>query len=277
MLTLLRSLVWALGSCLMLGACSNSSAGSDAGNTLTPDEQATFNVGAPSVPAITQVVALADSFFKFDPTLDATQSDVQNAQLIENHIAANLGTTSDGGTKCATLTMSGATLTADFGPAPGCMLTTGLTVSGTVTLAVTKPSKLSVAFTFTNVTVNGTALSGTLSFTTSDAMSFTVVANVTWAAVTLSTTGFTVSGNSSAVTLSGPITNAADTTTTTTFASVVWMDGACYPSAGTLSIAKGALTETVTFSQATATTGQVTVTIGTVTLPAMLPMYGSCG
>jgi len=265
---------------LVVAGCSNGSAnndaGSDAGTMLTPDEQAAFDVAAPSVPAVVQLVAVADSFFKFDPTLDTTQSDVANAQLIENHIATNLGTSTDGGTKCATLSLSGATLTADFGPAPGCTLSTGLTLSGTIAVAVTKPAKLSVAFTFTNVTVNGTALAGTLSFTTADAMSFTVIADVMWATDTLSTTGFTVSGSAGAVTLSGPITNAADATTTTTFSSVVWMDGACYPSSGTLVIVKDPLTETVTFTAGTATTGDVTITVGMATFPATLPTYGSC-
>jgi hypothetical protein len=277
----MRSLLWGLGLCVALGACSNSSAssdaGSDAGAMLTADEQATFNVAAPSVPAVVQLIGVADSFFKFDPTLDTTMSDVQNAQLIENHLASNLGAATDGGTKCATLSLTGATLTADFGAPPGCVLSTGLTLSGSIGLTVTKTLKLGVAFTFTNVTVNGTALSGTMSFTTSDAMSFTVVANVTWAGDTLSTTGFTVTGSSSTVTLAGAITNAADSTTTTTFNSVVWMDGMCYPSSGTLSIVKGALTETVTFTSASATTGQVTVTVGSLTLPATLPPYGSCG
>src|SRR5260221_9475463 len=91
---------------LVLVACANRDAVNDAGATLTSDERGAYDLGAPSVPALVALVAVADSFFQFDPTLDTAQSDIQNAQLIETHIASNLGTDADGGTKCATLSLS---------------------------------------------------------------------------------------------------------------------------------------------------------------------------
>jgi hypothetical protein len=176
------------------------------------------------------------------------------------------------------VSISGATVTANFGPPPGCTLKTGTTLSGTIAVTLSKTgTSLAAAFQFTSAVVNGTAVSGTATLTTGDDFTFTVAANMTWGTASFSTSGLTIQGSSGAVTFNGAITNTADATTTLTLSSVVWNDGACYPSSGSLAIAKGALTETVTFAPTTATTGAVTVTVDNKTVNASLPSYGPCG
>jgi len=268
---------------LVLLACSqnNSSPPVDSGTDASgfdSAEQAAYALGAATVPALLQVASVADSFFQFDPTLDPTQTDSANTGLIRAHLAQNLGTTGDGGVACGTLSVSGTTLTASFGPLPGCTLKNGVVLSGTFAVTVTKSgSSLTVTFTFTSATVDGTALSGTASFTTSDGMTLTVNANVTVGTTTISTNNLTVVGGNGAITLSGFVTNTGDANTTLQLSSVVWSSGACYPSAGTLTITKGVLSETVTFNAATATTGVVAVTIVQLMVSATLPPYGKCG
>jgi len=272
-----RSLV--LASCLFL-ACANQDAGNpdSGGSTFDSNEQTAFDSNAPSIPALLELAEVADSFFQFDPTLDPTQTDSQNASLIADHVTQNLGASGDGGALCGSVSVSGTTVTADFGSLPGCTLANGAVISGTIAVTVTKTgSSLAVAFQFTNATVNGTALGGSATFTTSDGSSFTLNANVTWGTSSFGANAFTVSGASGSITLNGTITNGGDAQSSLTFASVVWKLGDCYPDAGTLTIDKGIVTETMTFDAQSATSGQVVVTIGKKSVNTLLPTYGKCG
>ncbi len=263
---------------LFFFGCSNATTGTDGGgDTMTAEERAGFDVGAPSTPAAVQLTALTDKLFKFDPTIDTAQTALQNAQNVVTEIQKNLGAAGDGGTACGSVSLMGTTVTASFGAPPGCTLG-NLTVSGTIAISVNKiASSITLAVTFTSVTVNGELLSGMATFATSNGTTFTLNANVTWQKTTYIATGFTVTGAVGSITLDGALSVMGDAATSLTFAGVLWKQGDCYPSAGTLTIKKATLTETITFSAASATTGQVTVTIGKKTVPGQLPAYGKCG
>jgi hypothetical protein len=255
--------------------CSNgTSSDTDGGDPLTADERAGFDAGAPSTPAAIQLAAVTDKMFKFDPTIDPTKTAAENAQNVVNEAQQNLGTDGDGGTKCGSVTLNGTTVTANFGS--GCMFG-NIAVAGTITVGVTKNgSSISLAVAFMGVTVNGEPLSGTATFTTSNGTTFTLTANITWQKTTYTAQSFTVTGAPGQITLDGAL-GLGDAVSSYTFAGVVWKQGDCYPSAGTLTIKKGLLTETVTFTAATATTGVVSVTIGKKMVMGKLPAYGSCG
>jgi len=133
------------------------------------------------------------------------------------------------------------------------------------------------ALTFTNVTLGGTPLSGTATFSTTDTTSFTLDANLTGSTTTFVVTGFSVAGSSGAVTFGGSVAISGDASTSISFGSVLWKDGDCYPSSGAITVQKGAISESIAFSATTPTTGQVVVTVGKKSVPVSLPAYGSCG
>jgi hypothetical protein len=245
------------------------STSTDAGGGPSADETDTANRGSDGGVSIQEALLLADSMFQFDPTINPASTPAQNAQAIGNQ------TKSLGGA-CAMVTTAGNTVTANFGAPPGCKLSNGLTVSGTASATVSASGgTTAVALAFTNVVVNTRALSGTISFTTTNGTSFQTTFALTagpmltgMVAITGSPTGFTFNGNVSVV--------ATDATTSLTLNNVAYVTGDCYPSGGSMAITKGNTSETITFSATSATTGKVTVTIGKRSFPSTLPAYGQC-
>lgn len=136
-----------------------------------------------------------------------------------------------------------------------------------------------VALTFDHVTVQGRALDGTATFATSDGSTFTITAELTSGthAISIPASGLTVVGTVSALTLSGSCTVSDGTTSVTaSFASVHYTLGQCYPDGGSATFARGAVSETMTFTASSASTGQVSVSRGRRSFTLALPAYGSC-
>jgi hypothetical protein len=178
---------------------------------------------------------------------------------------------------CGSATLSGSTLTVSFGGATGCTLKNGTTVSGSMTLAVTQMSgSVTVAETFNALTVNGTDLSGTASFSTTNGTRFTVDAMLTSKGNSVSA-ALTVNGTGTDITIDGMVnTTRSGAMTTAMFNALDWGKGDCYPKSGTVGLTKGPISETVTFTAATATSGVVQVSVGRLMTTKTLPAYGSC-
>ncbi|MEI8254670.1 MAG: hypothetical protein WCJ30_03270, partial [Deltaproteobacteria bacterium] len=214
----------------------------------------------------------ADSLFDFDPTIDPRATAMANAQNIEFATRTRLN-------GCGAVALSGTTLTVSFSSS-WCVLRGGAQVAGSVTATVTKvgPQTL-VALAFNQVTVNGRSLAGTATFATADGSTFTVTADLTSGSRTISipASGLTVVGATSAMTLTGGLAVSDGTTSTAvTFSSLHYTLGQCYPDGGSVTLARGTVTETITFSARSATTGEVTVSRGRRTFVFTLPRYGSC-
>jgi hypothetical protein len=78
-----------------------------------------------------------------------------------------------------TVTREGTTVTLSFGPSPGCTVG-GLTLTGTVIVSLTKQGSVTTtSLTFTDMTVDGVALSGSAVFTTTDGSTFDVALSLT--------------------------------------------------------------------------------------------------
>lgn len=260
------ALVVALATLLGPPACSG---GDDA--TVDPmQEEDAVRQGGDSSSTMLGAVTLADSLFSFDPTLDASLSAEQNAAAIQSNAQMQLS-------GCGSVTASGTTVTVAFGAPPGCTLTNGTQVSGTVSATVTKAGgTVAVALAFTNVAVDGRTLSGTASFSTSNGTTYAVAADLTSGAQHL-TAMLTIAATTSNVTIDGTAALVeAGVTTQITFNHVVYVIGDCYPSGGTLTVRIGRVTETVTFSASSATSGVVTVQQGRQTSTKTLPAYGDC-
>jgi len=255
----------------------NGDAGTDSGSGLSGDEQSTYDGGSPGVNAVVALAAAADAMFQFDPTIDPSQSDTQNANLVLAHVLSELGATGDAGTKCGSVTLNGTTVTASFGPAPGCTLPNGTKISGTIAVGITKAgSTITIAMTMTSAIVNGVALGGTVQLATTSGSSFTLSGNFTSGTTTYSSTGLTLSGTTGVISVDGAFTVATDTTTTYTFSALTWKLGDCYPDGGSLAIKSGLVTMTITFDASTPTSGNVTVTVGKKSVTEKLPTYGIC-
>ena len=254
-----------IGACFVLSACGGVPSGS-----LDADEKETFDRSAEGQAALQNAINLADSAFDFDPTIDPTKSAAENAAAVQMHVQ-----TQGQSSSCGTASLQASLVTVSF--ASMCTLPNGVAVSGTFTVAVSKTGNtVTLALTFSNLTVNGTDLSGTATFATTTGSTFTVAAQLTSKGNSVSAM-LTVTGTSNAVSIDGTTTvTKSGAGTNLTFNNVGWKKGDCYPSSGTLKVGRAALSQTVTFTTTTPSTGKVTVSTGRVTTSATLPAYGSC-
>jgi hypothetical protein len=278
-----------LSLCSFSAACSSSSSGaapgtdaassaeagvgsdaSDEDGGLSDDERTVFILGGGSLAINQEATNLANGLFDFDPTINPAATPAANATSIGQNIQKNLGS-------CGKVTVSGATVTASFGPPPGCTLMNGPTVSGTVVLALSKSGgTTTVAVNLTSVVVDGKALSGTAQFATSNGSTFALTTALTSGTQT-DTANLTVAGSATELTLSGTAKEVnGGLTTSFTFANVTHVDGECYATMGTMTIGEGPIAETITFNASTPATGMVTVQTGKHSSTELLPAYGSC-
>jgi len=253
-------------------------AGTDSGSGLTTDEQKTYDGGAPGANVIVSLAGAAEAMFNFDPTIIPSQSDTQNANFVASYVLTELGASADAGAKCGSVTLNGTTVTASFGPAPGCTLPNGTTISGTIAVGISKSgSTITIAMTMTSAIVNnGPAMDGTVQLATTDGTTFTLSGNFTSGSTTYSSTGLTFTGSPGVITIDGNFSVGGDTSTTYTFTTLTWKVGDCYPNGGSLAIKSGLITMTVAFDSTTPTTGNVLVTIGKKSVTEKLPVYGTC-
>jgi hypothetical protein len=247
-----------------------------------------------------ELKAVFHSFIEDDPTLDLAASASQNADNIAARISSETSSCA-----AATVTHAGgsASVAVDFGQ--GCALgSTGVTVSGSVSLVVTvtqSPAKVSVAFTFSSLSVGGYVLSGTATISTTDLVSYATLLDLTVADLgsmkldgTLALSG--TSTNTLAATVAGSGTAELSSGETSQFGSNGWNCvssgpasytiaslhrtlSACYADSGTITLTKGysckktvrqrevtgsaSATVVVTWSSQTASTGTVNVSITT--------------
>lgn len=237
---------------------------------LTGEEKDAFERGSTSHVSIQQALDLSDALFDFDPTLDVTRTATENASLIQAHATAQLG-------GCGTVTLNNAAVVVAFGQAPGCTLPTGQQVSGTVSLGVSKQDPtLSVTVTFNSLTVDGKDLTGTAAFSTTNNTTFTVVVNLSSGSNTINA-NITVVGAPGQITLDGTSTATRTAgSTSLTFRSVIWAQGACYPHSGEVQVVRGKTDQTYRFTDSTPTTGNVQLVLTRKTYDVPLPAYGDC-
>jgi hypothetical protein len=255
-----------------LVGCGGTSAGSDAGlpDEPTAEDRDQLKSALSGQSTTTNMLTAADSFFDFDPVLDTTKTAEANAQAISANIKAK-------GSACVTTTVSGGAVTADFGAPPGCTLSTGVTLSGSVSLSVSKASSsLTVAMTFTSFAVDGTSLTGSATFVTSNGSTFQVTANLVTGSDTV-VANLTVTGQPASFVLDGAssITEGSKVTKLD-FAKLHAAAGQCYADAGAMTVTKASLVSTLTFDAQTPSTGKVKVTQGKRSYTATLPAYGKC-
>ncbi len=207
----------------------------------------------------------------FDPVIDPTKTAAENAQAIVDQAKAT--------SACIQTNLTGATATLTYPPPAGCTIQ-GVTVIGTFSMSVTKDaSGVTVDVTFTNLSVNGTTVNGSVKLVTSSGTTFTVTPNLTSGSKSISGS-LSVTGGSGYFTIAGTLTTrAGDASTTATLTNIKWTTGACYPEAGTASFkssSKLSPTITVTFLSTTPQDGKVSVTKGKVPSTESLPAYASC-
>jgi hypothetical protein len=244
--------------------------------SLSQEEQTAFGAGGGAVSDAVQVLALMDSMVSFGLTLDPTGTAASNASSIGNQASQSLG-------GCGTFTVGGTSVQVDFGTA-GCTLQNGQLVTGQVELDVTGGSPdgttsvpVMVAISFAQVTVGSRGLSGTIMLAASGGSSVTVGFDVTVGSQSFSGSLMASGTAMGSFTVTGMLTLGSGTTTTQlNVNSVTYQSGDCYPDGGTISLTKGPISETVTFSSASAQSGQVSVQVGRLSTQATLPSYGSC-
>lgn len=262
---------WKTGACwLLVAGLSACGGGGGSSGPISAGARSAATRGGDGANVAVATLALSDALFHFDPTLDPSKTADQNAQAIDTQITGELS-------GCGSVSTSGTDVTVDFGSPPGCTLTGGLTVSGSLTASVATASGLMVALSLTDVVVNGTALGGTVNLQTGDGTAFTISADITTSTeevvVYLQTS---VSGG--VVTFTGTlnVTPTSGTAVTVLVHSLTWKPGECYPDGGTVQVAKGKVSAIVTFDAKTPTTGNVTVSEGRAQSTMALPAHGSC-
>lgn len=247
----------------------NGTDGGDAG--LTAEQSAAFDTASGSSSVNEEVTRLANNLFDFDPTLDPKKTPSQNASAIGSNTRANLGKS------CGKVSLKGTGVTVDFGAPPGCTLTNGDAISGTVNVAVSLAGgTTTVDLTLTQVIYDDVPLSGTASFATTNGSTFTVKSSLTSSSKSDSA-DLTVTGAAGSFSISGTASvTDAGTSSAITFDGVTVTKGQCYATAGSIGVQQGSVTETLTFDASTPTTGKVSVQIGKVMTTLTLPPYGSC-
>jgi hypothetical protein len=151
-------------------------------------------------------------------------------------------------------------------------------VSGTASFGVSgQNGTITVTVAFFNLVVDGVDLTGSAEFTTTTGNTFTVVFNLMSKGAKVMGT-LMLSGAPGSMTFNGTVTQTKSpgAATTTTFTSVLWKKGDCYPSSGSVAITRGRVSQTATFSTTTPATGKVDLTVGTKTTTVTLPAYGTC-
>jgi hypothetical protein len=255
---------FAILSLLTVAACGGSSSTS----SDTPEEMDAFQRGGGHATGLQELGQTADALFNFDPTIDVTATAGANAQAIRSHVTQNLS-------GCGMVALSGTSVSVNFGS--GCQINKNA-ISGSLTASVSKSGgTVSVSLVLTNLIVDGKGLDGTATFATTNGSSFEVTANLMIGGERVTAQGLTISGNTGMFTMNGAASVISDgITTSLTFNQVAYTSGDCYPSGGALVIMKALITETITFSPASASSGTVSVTIGRRMSTKTLPSYGSC-
>jgi hypothetical protein len=257
------------GLALSLSALSAGVIGCPAENAPADEvDSAMFDRGSAGTVDVMLALGVSDAMFAFDPTLDPSMSAEANASAIASHVGEIQG-------GCASASVSGSSVTVTF--ASGCVLRTGLSASGSVTVEVARAaSALDVMVSFDALVVGSRTLDGTAAFHTENGSVLGIELALTGATGSVST-DLTVTGTSGAMEFDGTATVTRDgTSTALSFTDVLWRLRECYPSAGSVTVTTGRVSQTVTFTSATPSTGTVTITQGRTSRDATLPAYGSC-
>jgi hypothetical protein len=233
---------------------------------LSTDERGDVAVHGAGQIAVQQALLAVDQTMEIDPTLDVTKTAAENAQAILARAQA--------GGACVTASVAGATVTVDFGT--GCDVR-GTALAGSMSLTVTKTGgTLTVIVNFTSLVVDGADLAGSVSLMTAGNGSYQVTFDLTSGDASGSGT-LTVDGAPTTLTMSGALSaSQGGQSISASLASVVYVLGDCYPSAGTVTLSGGRLAGTITFLATTPQDGRVQVSTRRLTTTAALPAYGPC-
>jgi hypothetical protein len=257
----MRTLGSALFASMLAAAAFAASCGPAAGG-----ENGALEDGSNATVAAQLALGIAEAMIDLQAPLDGSMGADANAMTVETRATASLG-------GCGTISRTGATLTVDYGT--GCALPGGVMVSGAISIGIAVTSSTAtVTIEYIDVVANGTPIDGTLALTASPP-SYTVALDLM--SGTRAVSGMvTVTATASSLTFDGSLTVVSGATITLDAASIVWVTGDCWPSAGSLTITALGIAQTVTFSAATANRGTVTVTRGRMTSTEQLPAYGMC-
>jgi hypothetical protein len=249
-----------------------------------PGEAANAADRGSSTTAATQAKATTELFVHEDPTLDTAKTAAQNAQAVADQVKASVSACASA---AVTHTSGDVAVAVSFGS--DCSIQ-GVTFSGDVSASVsTAGGGVTVAFTFTNLVVNGNTLNGTASEATKDGTTFTSNIALTVGAAKVTYKGaLKLDAGLTSVTIDGTGTyqNGSGPSSAFTSTGVHHVFSACYADAGTLTFTQPTTTKTgktvnlqnsVTFSSTTPSTGQASVKIGSAAATTVtLPPYGSC-
>jgi hypothetical protein len=222
---------------------------------------------------------VTELFVAEDPTIDPAATPEVNADNVFNNLKSST-------VPCAGAMIAHAanttTVSVDFGA--GCSLPVG-TLGGKASATLSKmAATTTVAFTFTQLTVNGYTFSGTLSASTTTGTSYTLAADLSQGTnhVTFNGTA-TLDMTLKGVTLDG--TGTSGTNNAITLSGVHHLFGGCYADKGTITLVTTTrsiggksimVTKKLVFDATTPKTGKVTVTINGVMSMLSLPAYGAC-
>jgi hypothetical protein len=216
---------------------------------------------------------LAEAHLLFNSTLDPSAAATANAAAIEARIRSQLGA-------CGTVTLADATVSVNFGVAPGCTLSSGLQVSGALTVEVTKVvGVLTARFDYGTLLVNGRTLRGRLSFVRAASGRFELNGGLGVGADALSLSTLTLFAADGGLTLEGKgIRSNASGLGVVEHTSVAYPTRECFPSSGTLGCSGGSAGFQVSFSPGTASTGVATLSKPSTSISGAVSLapYGEC-
>lgn len=260
-----------------LVGCGGDDTAADAGTTTLAAEyrRDIYNANAATATSVDVLNAIDQAMVDFDPTINPAQTAEQNAMNVAGKVR--------GAASCASAMVSMTTVSAQF---TNCTLPSGVSLNGGVSIAVSKSGgTITLAFTLTNLAVNGKTVTGSITMVTTTGTSFaatgmfTVTTDAGMNGVALN--NLVVTATSGQYTMSGMLTSTVNGTATSVGIAamnpLVYQMGNCYPRGGTAIATRGTQRYTITFDTVTATCGSVNVRVNN--LPPVrvaLHPYGTC-
>ncbi len=277
----LLPLICAIAGCGGLGAGSHPDMGADI--DYVAESAASAPHGATPT-TLANAKGVTSLFVQEDPTLDPNGTAGANADAVAAQLTGAVASCVN---PSITHTAGSVTVTIDFGAA--CVIPKVGAVSGMVAATVSKTAgAIDVAFTFTNLVVNGQTMTGSIALSTTTGTSFTIMFNLQTATQTVMFNGTAaLDSGGGGVTFNGTGSSQLTGASPQTFSAsgLHHLFGGCYADAGTMSLSKTTtdlrnrtvtLTETITFDSSTPATGMVQIDIDGVTTPETLPAHGTC-
>jgi len=251
---------------------------SDSSDDNEPEENLSGSeddAGSSAVTLAAQPVYVATEFYGKDEGLAFRAFErLDKIKAIKSNIEKSLKESS-----CSSLELNETSFAIDADFTGECIIEeSGVSIEGTLSITLSQSDgSIAAEFKFTNFSIDGSLpITGEVSLKRSNQTTFEISLSVSANSQSLSFSG-SVTFSETELVLNGSGTyRGGEAEFDIEFKELKWVYIDCYPSSGSVKLAKEKISVTIVFSEETATTGKVEATVGKKTETVDLTPYGSC-